>query len=818
MSVDRERTGTLSDSGAPLRPVLTPVDAVPMPASGRYVDLGHLAAGGMGEVRRVRDLHLDREVVLKTVRAELVESAALFLRLRLEAEVTARLQHPGVVCVIDAGTLPDGRRYYTMPLVEGRTFTDVLDQAHADARAPETDSAALLQPLLSIYLRVCQTVAYAHSRSVLHRDLKPANLMVGRFGEVYVMDWGLAKVLSRADDETDSALAPPHSTTLTTYGRAMGTPGYMPLEQLRGEAERLGPHSDVYALGGVLYALLTGVSPFDKTDPGAPFGPPAPVESIDAPLNFDPALRALCGRAMAVAPEERPAHAGLLADSIGAWLAGAERRARADASLRAAQSHKADAAELRARAAAERQRASEVARGLEATSPEAMKRPMWALEDEATALERAAREAEANVEQHLRVALGQSPEHRGARALLAAHYRDRMARAEARGDLDAAREAEVLLRANDTGDFATWLQGDGRLSVSTHPEGARVSLRTWTRVARALTLADALPLGVTPLVDVPVPAGSHTLTIALDGYAPCAVPLRAGRLEAVRIGDVDAPLPLLPAAALGPDDLYLPPGEYPIGGDPGAIEPLPEQRIRLPGVVVRRYPVTVGEVLDWLNALVDAGREAEALRHAPRLTPYTVGGRPEQVFTRDPAGHFELPPGPDWLRSLPQVDVSWETAMTYADHLAEATGRPWRLLHEVEREVAARGADGRVFPWGNHPEPTWSRNALSDARGPHPVPVDAPKALGRDEGPFGVRGLAGNVRDWCLNGWRTEVELDETGCLMIRRPDARDGEFRLMKGGAWSAPISSARAASRLVARPGERLGAVGFRVGYSLS
>jgi serine/threonine-protein kinase len=789
-----------------------------MPVSGRYVDLGHLAAGGMGEVRRVRDTHLDREVVLKTVRTELAESVALFRRLRLEAEVTARLQHPGVVCVIDAGTLPDGRRDYTMPLVEGRTLSEVVAQAHADARGPETDPAALLQPLVSIYQRVCQTVAYAHSRNVLHRDLKPANVMVGRFGEVDVMDWGLAKVLEADDAPVDPSVGLPRSTTLTTYGHAMGTPGYMPPEQLRGEAERLGPHSDVCAPGGVLYALLTGVSLFDKTDAGAPFAPPAPVESIDAPLNFDPTLRALCGRAMAAAPEDRPAHAGLLADAVGAWLAGAERRARAEASLRAAEAHKADAIRLRGGAEVERHRAAEVARGLEAASPEAMKRPMWALEDQATSLERAAREAEANVEQHLRAALGQSPEHRGARTSLAAHYRDRMARAEARGDFDAAREAEVLLRANDPGDFATWLRGDARLSVSTLPEGARVTLRTWARVGRILALTEGVPLGLTPLVDVPVPSGSHSLTLTLEGYAPCSLPFRAGRLEAVQLGPADAPLPLLPVAALGPDDLYLPPGEYPIGGDPDATEPLPEQQVRLRGVIVRRYPVTVGEVLDWLNTLVDAGREAEALRHAPHLTPYAVGGRPEQVLRRSPSGHFELPASPDWLRRLPQVDVSWETALAYAEDLAKATGRPWRLLHEVEREVAARGADARVYPWGNHPEATWSRNALSDAQGPHPVPVDAPEALGRDEGPFGVRGLVGNVRDWCLNGWRTDVELDETGCLVIRRPDARDGEFRLLKGGAWSAPISSARAASRLVARPGERLGAVGFRVGFSLS
>jgi serine/threonine-protein kinase len=642
--------------------------------------------------------------------------------------------------------------------------------------------------------------------------------MVGRFGEVYVMDWGLAKVLSEEGAPDEPAVTPPLSAGLTTYGHAMGTPGYMPPEQLRGESERLGPHSDVYALGGVLYALLTGVSPFDRTDPRAPFDPPAAVESIRSPLNFDPALQALCGRAMAAAPEGRPAHAGLVAETVGAWLAGAERRARAEASLGAARALKADAAALRTRAAEARHRASEVGRGLDSTSPEAEKRPMWVFEDEAAALERSAREAEAQVEQHLRVALGQSPEHRTARTMLAAHYRDRMALAEGRGDLDTAREAEVLLRANDTGDFATWLQGDARLSVFSHPPGARVTLRTWTRVERHLALTDARPLGVTPLLDVAVPAGSHALTLELEGYAPCAVPFCAGRLERVGLGDPGAPLPLVRHASLGPEDLYIPPGVCPIGGDPDAIEPLDEQRVRLRGVILRRYPVTVGEVLAWLNTLVESGREDEALRHAPLLTPHAVGGRPEQAFVRGASGRFELPPGPDWLHRLPQVDVSWETAMAFADDLAERTGRPWRLLHEVEREVAARGADARAFPWGNHPEPTWSRNALSDARGPHPVPVDAPEALGRDEGPFGARGLAGNVRDWCLNGWRTDVELDETGCLAIRRPDARDGEFRLLKGGAWSAPISSARAASRLVARPNERLGAVGFRLGYTLS
>ncbi len=217
----------------------------------RYELLDELGRGGMGVVWRARDRDLGREVALKLLegpgahdpaaRAELAE------RLLREARVLARLEHPGVVPVHDAGRLPDGRVYYAMKRVQGRRLDD------------EVRAGRPLAERLRIFERLCEAVAFAHSQGVLHRDLKPENVMVGAFGEVLVLDWGVARASDAA--EAGPAAVAPSQPPGTAHGTVLGTPGYMAPEQARGDVEGLDARADVYALGGVLYFMLTGRAP-----------------------------------------------------------------------------------------------------------------------------------------------------------------------------------------------------------------------------------------------------------------------------------------------------------------------------------------------------------------------------------------------------------------------------------------------------------------------------------------------------------------------------------------------------------------------------
>jgi len=280
-------------------------------AGTRYRLLGQIARGGMGVVYAAEDETLERRVALKVLEVPGNESE-LADRLLREARVLAVLEHPGIVPVHDVGTLADGRVFYTMKFVEGQR----LDQHIA--------SVPSIPDRLRLFLRICEAVAFAHARGVLHRDLKPANVMVGPFGEVLVMDWGLAKILSAASQSaeasTDSAPtlfqtkptasaddAATEITKVTGHGTVMGTPGYMSPEQARGDIESLDARSDIFSLGALMRFLLTAKSSDAVQPPAA--RPDRPLESI-------------CAKATAPTPAERYASVQDLARDVSRYLDG----------------------------------------------------------------------------------------------------------------------------------------------------------------------------------------------------------------------------------------------------------------------------------------------------------------------------------------------------------------------------------------------------------------------------------------------------------------------------------------------------------------
>lgn len=299
-------------------------------AKGRYTfDTGRkgrteeLGRGGAGRVVVARDHFLGRDVALKELHRDVTQNPkydtlhvrgleARFLR---EARVTGQLEHPAIVPVYELGRRRDGTLYYTMRRVRGRT----LAQAFADTRSLE-GRLAFVPDLLT----ACRAVAAAHHRAVVHRDLKPQNVMLGPHGETYVMDWGLARVMGRADRQQPTVQLAPDLTGGRDLG-PVGTPSYMAPEQASGHRDDIDERSDVWGLGAMLFELLTGRAPYVGRSPWEVLaevqaGPPPPVTSL-AP-NAPPELVAVCAKALAWKREDRYRDAGALAADLDAWLSG----------------------------------------------------------------------------------------------------------------------------------------------------------------------------------------------------------------------------------------------------------------------------------------------------------------------------------------------------------------------------------------------------------------------------------------------------------------------------------------------------------------
>jgi serine/threonine-protein kinase len=323
-----------------------------------YVLVGLVGSGGMGEVYRGRDPALGRNLAVKVLRPELRGQAEAERRFQQEARINGVLQHPSIVPVHNLGRLPDGRLYFTMKLVRGRTLADVLVQRDGSSQPAE---------LLGIFEKVCQAMAYAHSRGVIHRDLKPSNVMVGAFGEVQVMDWGLAKVLPRRQQTQEAGAETTMGVLFCTKPAAstgddgaptgvVGTPAYMAPEQARGGVD-VDERADVFGLGGILCVILSGKPPFTGHSRDEVLGKATAGDVAEAMARVegcctDAELVCLCRDCLAARREDRPANAREVARRMAAYQARVQERLRQAEIARAAAAAREQ--EARATAAAER--------------------------------------------------------------------------------------------------------------------------------------------------------------------------------------------------------------------------------------------------------------------------------------------------------------------------------------------------------------------------------------------------------------------------------------------------------------------------------
>lgn len=759
-------------------------DAPPNARFGRLIPSQRLGDGGMGVVYRAFDPALGRNVAVKVIRSD-VMGPVVRDRFLAESQVTAQLEHPNIVPIYDVGKTPDGTPFLVMKEIRGRSLRDVLD-AVADGEGASTAQWSQHR-LLSAFLKVCQAMAFAHEKGVLHRDLKPSNIMLGEYGEVLLLDWGVA---CRIEEEARAE------------DGVVGTPGYISPEHMLEAKRALAPTSDVWSLGAILYEILTGAPPYagsdvvelmNRTVMKRPTAPRMRAPTADVPEE----LERLCERALARLPADRPANASILAEELEAYLEGKRR-------YEEATRHVAEAREVWTKyEALGRERISLQAKekrfadAADAWAPLSEKRELLETRSALEALTARRAKVFGEVIGLCEKALAHAPHHRDARAALARAYWTRVEEAEERRDGAAVAFYTDRVARYDDGALARLLRGTGTLSLRTDPPGAEVICERLSSNGLLLQATEMKSLGHTPLSNVELAMGSYVLTLRSPGRRDTVYPIHITRCRRWDGGEVC----LLTDDEIGDEFVYVPGGPALIGGDPDAPGSRPPVQKDVAGFLLSRFQITMREYVAFLNALHERD-PAAAWRASPR-SEAGLSASDAQYFRRPKAGErYELPETDDdgnpWDPDWPVFGVSWRDAVAYVAWRSECDGLVYRLPFEDEIEKAARGVDGRFYPWGDGFDRTLCK--MGDSRRGRAKP-EAIGAFVTDVSVYGVRDLAGSMRDWCGD-------------------EAFDGDatLRPVRGGSWNYDPRFCRAACRLGRPPWRVFAYNGFRLARSCS
>ncbi|MFW5966491.1 MAG: protein kinase domain-containing protein, partial [Persicimonas sp.] len=632
------------------------------PLDYRYEFGGELGRGGMGQVFLARDQLLERDIALKTLRPD-ARSEEARRHLLQEARVTGMLEHSSIIPIYDLGTLTDEEPFYTMRVVREQSLAQLLDQMKRQ-ESPGADYS--LTQMVSILRQVCLAVHYAHDSGIIHRDLKPENILVGNYGEVFVIDWGVAKSIDEqhSDDEAHEE-----------HGTLVGTPQYMAPEQALGHTGQLGVGTDVYALGAVLYEVLTLQPLFEAdhvmalllkvaNDPVTPPTKRAPQREIPQELEE------ICMRALAKEPAQRFGSADEMARELELFLEGVKERERRKEMARQATAE-ANRARKRYEDARERyldamQQVSHAK--LNAPPPgrqdEDQKREIWRMQERVESLQIEVERHFGSATRLYGQALGHLPEAAAARRALADLYWQRFREAEAAGDRARATYFEGLVRQYNDGRYDDLLEGKAFVTIETESSGANAELFAFVEQDRRLVERHTAHLGRLPILKAEVDHGSYVIELDRPGYVDLKVPVLLDRME-----HQEHELKLFETSTIPDDCVVISGGDY-LSGEIQHHK-LEEHRKFVPTFAIMKYPVTCGEYIEFLNALTSSDPE-QARRHAPRIEDN------QSYFPIDEEGRYQLPrpdaDGDYWEPSWPICMVSYHDALAYAQWRSQRDG------------------------------------------------------------------------------------------------------------------------------------------------
>jgi serine/threonine protein kinase/formylglycine-generating enzyme required for sulfatase activity len=764
-------------------------------AEGKYEVEREIGRGGMGRVLMAFDRNIRRRIAVKVIQSHLGGDPGHLARFIEEAQVTGQLEHPGIPPIHELGINPEGEVFFTMKLVRGRTLKEIIRDLHIGRR--DVRERYGLKRLLAILQAVANAVHFAHEKGVIHRDIKPENIMVGDYGEVQLMDWGLAKIMRREGQESSeeqvetlrSGKAEP-----SEEGFVQGTLHYMAPEQAQGRNDLVDQRSDVYALGSTLYEILTYQHPLagetmkellsnSRLGLTTPPRERAPKQNIPAPLEE------ICQKAMEYHPDDRYQTALELAEDLQVFLDGTreEEHKRSEGERLLAEARKVlrDHDLEKRRLEALRREADDLRRAAMGSSPrpeERRRERELRSSMEGKAIEVATLYTHAQT--LLSSALKFQPENGATRRLLAELYLERFLQADHEGkQADLIFYRGLIEQVND-GSLDRVLRGDGSLAIETTPGGASMALFVYREVEGGLRADREVWRGTGPVSLPEVPMGSFLLSIEREGCAPTHFPVLVRRNQEVR-----AMVKLYPQSKVPPGFAYIPEGPFLYSGDPRAPSAMGEPDLRsLEGFALAVHPVTCGEYREFLDDLSGSDPD-EAWRRSPRESAQSG-----HHWLRGADGRFSYPPGARYpfQDRLPVFGISFEDARAYCQWRSGRDGVHYDLPSEVEWEKAARGVDGRFFAWGNSFETTFCNNysASDSRRGIAPVD-DFPE----DSSPYGVRGMTGNVGDLCYDAFDS-------------RPDVAG-----LRGGNWALTEDACRLAVRRQVLAGYVSDRIGFRL-----
>lgn len=756
----------------------------------RYKLVEEIGRGSIGIVYRAIDRVLERPVAVKVLRPELHQHRRHRPRFLREGVIGGRLGHPNIVPVFEVGCMEVGQYKaapcLVMALLAGRSLRTII-------RSGRMSTARML----GWFTQVCNGVAFAHEEGVIHRDIKPAHIFVGDFGQVVLTDWGLAK--SRRNTEDVPAA---EAREVTRVGDIVGTPAYMSPEQAEGRVAQLDHRADIYALGAILYEILTGTRPYEASRSvdvlrALRRGPPEAPRERAPHRNIPPALEAVCLQAMARAANERFETALDLAANIEAHFEAGKRSvdlrppepAPVDDQPTAEQAAPEDAAALaegRAEAAAFRRHIQAAQRMRTESARRESALPQSAPRTEREAAWRLGRQARDRAEQaawHLaqaahKLLLAARAGDEEARRDLARLHHDAWRSAELSHEVVAAAYHRAQAELHDDGELAPELAGRASLSVHTGRAQVAVDLYAVDDRGAVWTSGARLRIGQTPLTGRTVRAARMTVRLTGEDGFNTRIPLRLAPGES-RVLEIEVPS----SRHIPPGFVFVPGGRFVFGADDHAPGVAPVEHLDVSSFCIARQPVTWDEYFEFLEDRLAVGGDAHS--HFPRMKDGPlVEVRDHRVVWR---ASVNAPAG------APIRWVSHHDAQAYGDWLGRRLGMPLRLPTEQEWTYAAGAADGRAFPWGSGFVPGLADTRRRGVRGPAPV-----NTFADDESPFGMRSVAGGVREW------TATLADVPGRFLLR-------------GGSWRAWPDQCRIGARATGRAELTHQAIGIRLAADL-